>query len=101
MATVLEGCTTEKQRCVVRFLWEKDSMQNIFLKKYFLCTVGSVCRVKRFTSGDKCFADDEEVETELQMCLRQHSKYFYAAGFVALLKRWDKCNNVGGGNVEK
>jgi hypothetical protein len=26
---------------------------------------------------------------------------FYAAGFVALVKRWDKCINVGGGYVEK
>jgi hypothetical protein len=32
--------------------------------------------------------------------LRQHSKDFYAAGFNALVKRWDKCINVGGGYVE-
>jgi hypothetical protein len=25
----------------------------------------------------------------------------YAAGFGALVKRWDKCISVGGGNVEK
>jgi hypothetical protein len=29
--------------------------------------------------------------------LRQQSKYFYAAGFDALVKRWDKCINVVGG----
>jgi hypothetical protein len=28
-------------------------------------------------------------------------KNFYAAGFDALIKRWDKCINVGGGYVEK
>jgi hypothetical protein len=28
-------------------------------------------------------------------------KYFYAAGFDTLVKRWDKCINVGGGYVEK
>jgi hypothetical protein len=40
-------------------------------KKYFLFTVGSVCRVKRFTAGSrnyhlggKRFADDEEVVME-------------------------------------
>jgi hypothetical protein len=33
--------------------------------------------------------------------LRQQSKDFYAAGFDALVKRWDKCINVGGGHVEK
>jgi hypothetical protein len=28
-------------------------------------------------------------------------KNFYAASFDALVKRWDKCINVGGGYVEK
>jgi hypothetical protein len=28
-------------------------------------------------------------------------KDFYAAGFDALLKRWDMCASVGGGYVEK
>jgi hypothetical protein len=48
-----------------------------------------------------CFADDEEVETEVRKWLRQQSKDFYAAGFDALVKRWDKCINIGGGYVEK
>jgi hypothetical protein len=42
MATVLEECNTEKQRSVVLFLWAKDSMQRIFIKRCFLFTVGSV-----------------------------------------------------------
>jgi hypothetical protein len=33
--------------------------------------------------------------------LRQQSKDFNAAGFDELVKRWDKCINVGGGYVEK
>jgi hypothetical protein len=33
--------------------------------------------------------------------LRQQSKDFYAAGFDALVKRWDMCINVGGGYDEK
>jgi hypothetical protein len=41
--------------------------------------------------GGKSFADDEEVETEM---LRQQPKYFYAARFDALVKRWDKCISV-------
>jgi hypothetical protein len=49
----------------------------------------------------KRFADDEEVETELRKWLRQQSKDFRAAGFGALVKRWDKCINDGGGFVEK
>jgi hypothetical protein len=49
----------------------------------------------------KSFAGDEEVETEVQKWLRQKSKDLYAAGFSALVKRWDKSINVGGGYVEK
>jgi hypothetical protein len=45
----------------------------------------------------KYFADDEDVETEMRKWLRQRSKAFYAAGFDALVMRWDKCINVGGG----
>jgi hypothetical protein len=51
--------------------------------------------------GGRGFADDEEVETEVRNWLRQQSKDFYAAGFDALVKRWDKCIDVGGGYVEK
>jgi hypothetical protein len=38
---------------------------------------------------------------EVWKWLRQQSKYFYAAGFDILVKRWDKCIIVGGGYVEK
>jgi hypothetical protein len=51
--------------------------------------------------GGKGFADDKEVETEVRKWLRQQSKDFYAAGFNALVKRWDKCIKVGEGYVEK
>jgi hypothetical protein len=36
---------------------------------------------------DKCFADDEEVETEELKWLRQQSEDFCAAGFETLVKR--------------
>jgi hypothetical protein len=72
-------------------------MERILIKKCFLFTVGSVYRVKRFTTelrnchvGGKSFADEEEVETEMRKCLREQSKDFYVAGFEALVKRWDK-----------
>jgi hypothetical protein len=51
--------------------------------------------------GGKCFANDEEVETEMQKWLRQQSKDSYVAGFNALVKQWDKCINIGGGYVKK
>jgi hypothetical protein len=50
--------------------------------------------------GGKHFTDDDDVETELWKWLRRQLKYFYAAGFDALVKRSDKCINVGGGYVE-
>jgi hypothetical protein len=51
--------------------------------------------------GGKRFADDDEVETEVRKWLRQQSNDFYVACFDALVKRWDKCINVGGGHFEK
>jgi hypothetical protein len=36
--------------------------------------MGNVCRVRRSQLGDRYFADDEEVETELQKWWRQQSK---------------------------
>jgi hypothetical protein len=53
MATVLEEFVTQEQRSLVRFLWAKDSMQMIFIKKCFLFTVGSVCCVKLFIAGSR------------------------------------------------
>jgi hypothetical protein len=31
-------------------------MQRIFIKIYFMYTVGSVCRIKRFTTGSRKFS---------------------------------------------
>jgi hypothetical protein len=76
-------------------------METIFIRKYFLFTVGSVYGVKRFNLGSRRFLDDEEFETEARKWLRQQSKDFYATGFDALMKRWNKCISVCGGYVEK
>jgi hypothetical protein len=38
---------------------------------------------------------------QVRKWLRQQSKDFYATGFDALVKRWDKCISVGEGYVEK
>jgi hypothetical protein len=42
MATLLEEYSTEEQLSVLRFLWAKGLNEKIFIKKYFLLTVGSV-----------------------------------------------------------
>lgn len=46
-------------------------------------------------------ADDEEVQYEALMKLRQQSKGFYAVGIGALIKRWDKWINIDGEYVKK
>jgi hypothetical protein len=52
MAIVLEGCTTEEQSSVMRFLWAKG-LSSKDITKYFLFTVGSVWHVKWFTTGSR------------------------------------------------
>jgi hypothetical protein len=42
-----------------------------------------------------------KVETEVRKWLKHQPNDFYAVGFDELMKRWDKCINVGGGYVEK
>jgi hypothetical protein len=56
---------------VLIFCGQRDSIQRIFVKEYFLFKVGSVCGVMRLHHGDKCSADDEEVETEVCKWLKQ------------------------------
>jgi hypothetical protein len=80
-------------------------MQRIFIKECFLFTVGSVCRVKRFTTVSinslKDVRKSQMMPDEVRKWLTQQSKDFYATGFDALTERWDKCINVRGGYVEK
>jgi hypothetical protein len=58
----------------------------------------SIWSAEKHLGGNR-FVDEEEVETEVRKWLRHQTKDFYAAGFDALVKRWDKCINVGGGYV--
>jgi hypothetical protein len=87
--TMLEECTTEEERSVVRFCGQKDSMQGIFIKNFFLFTVGSICRVKRFTTGSRNSLEDvrksQMMPDQLRKLLTQQSKDFHAGGFEALV----------------
>jgi hypothetical protein len=80
-------------------------MQRIFIKKFLLFTVGTVCRVKRFTTGSRNSLKDVRksymMPDQARKWLRQQSKDFCAAGFDAPVKRCDKCIRVGGGYVKK
>jgi hypothetical protein len=89
----------------MRYLWAKGLSAKDIHKEMFPVYGGKCLALKAAHSwvekrGNR-FADDEEVETEVWKWLRQQSKDFYAAGFDALVKRWDKCISVGGGYVEK
>ncbi|GBO03193.1 hypothetical protein AVEN_206108-1 [Araneus ventricosus] len=46
--------------------------------------------------GGKLSAGDDDVQQEVLLRMRQQPKEFYAAGIGALMKRWDKCINIGG-----
>jgi hypothetical protein len=93
-------CYRKAVFCFALVCGHKDSMQKIFIKKYFLFTVRSVCRVKRFQTRWQTFRW-EEVVTEVSKWLRQQPNDFRAAGLDALVKRWGKCINVGGRYAEK
>jgi hypothetical protein len=77
----------------------------IFIPKYLLCTVDPsgfhLFGPLKHHLGGSSFADDEDIEKAVWRCLRQQSKYFYAAGINAVVKRLDRCINVGGRYVKK
>jgi hypothetical protein len=71
--------------CCAFFGGEKDSMQRIFIKKCCLFMMGSVCHVKRFTTGSRNSLKDarksQMMPDQVQKWLREQSKGFYAVGF--------------------
>jgi hypothetical protein len=105
MATVLEEYTTEEQCSVVCFLWAKGLHAKDIHKEMFPVYDGKFlsCKavenwVEKFSQKRSKVADDAR---PARKWLRQQSKDLYAARFDALVKRWDKCINVGGGYVDK
>jgi hypothetical protein len=108
MATVLEECATEDQRSAVHFLWPKGLSAKDIHGEVFPVNSGKCLSRKALHNWAKKFpqrrskvADDARSGRPIWNWLRQQSKAFFAAGFEALIKRWDKCINVGGEYVEK
>jgi hypothetical protein len=85
----------------VRFLWAGGLNAKDTHNKIFPVYPGKCLSRKAVQPWWQNFADDEEVETEVRKWLRQQSKDFYAAGFDALIKRWNNFITVDGGIVEK
>jgi hypothetical protein len=52
----LRGLLLKDRFLLSVFCGQNDSMQRIFIIKCFLFTVGSVCRVKQFTTGFEIFS---------------------------------------------
>jgi hypothetical protein len=88
MGTVIEDCSTKEQHSVVCFLWAKG-LNGKDIRKEMLFMVGSVCRIKQFTTGSRNYLKDVQkshCEIEVQKWLRQQSENFCASGFNALVK---------------
>jgi hypothetical protein len=66
--------------------------------------VGSACCVK-CSQLDREILEDiwklQMMPDQVTLLRLRQSKDSYAVGFNALVQRWDKCINVGGGYVEK
>jgi hypothetical protein len=102
---MLEEYTTKEHHCVVRSLWARGLNVKDINKKRFLVYGGKCLSrkavhnwVKKFSQGRSKAANDARPGADVA---EHKSKDFHAAGFDALVKRWDKCINVGGGYVEK
>jgi hypothetical protein len=83
----------------VRFLWAKGLNLKDIHKEMFPVYGGKCLSrkavhnwVEKFSQGRSKITDDE---TEMRKWLKQRPKNFCAAGFDALVKRWDKCINAG------
>jgi hypothetical protein len=101
MATVLEGCITEEQLSVVRFLWAQGLNAKDIHKEMFPVYGGKCLSHKAIP---KWVANVSLMTKRLKRRCgsgSDNSLDFYAAGFNALVNRWDRCISVGGGYVEK
>jgi hypothetical protein len=102
MATMLEERTTEEKHSVV-YILVAEGLNVMDIHTEMFPVYGGKCLlhkavhnwVEKFSHGHSIVTDHEMEVAETTV------KDFYAAGFNTLVKRWDKCINVGGGYVEK
>jgi hypothetical protein len=105
MTTVLKEYSTEELNSTLSFSRAKG-LNSKHIHKEMFPVYGKKCLPLKAVHNwvDKFLKDirkSQMMPDELRKWLRQQSRDFYAAGFEALVKRWDKCINVGGGYVEK
>ncbi|GFR29874.1 uncharacterized protein TNCT_84441 [Trichonephila clavata] len=51
--------------------------------------------------GGKQFAENDGVQHEVLLWMKQQPKEFCVSGNGALIKRWDRCINVTGDHMER
>jgi hypothetical protein len=99
MATVLEEYTTEEQHSVVPFLLTKELNAKDILKEKFPVYGGKYLPRKGVHNWVEKFSQERSkpqmMLKQVWKWLRQQSKDFYAAGSDALVKRYDRCIDVG------
>jgi hypothetical protein len=94
MATVLKEVTTEEQNSVVRILWVKGLSGTDIHEEMFPVYGGKCLSSKAFHSWvAKISLMTKRLKAETT------DKRFLCCGFDGLVKRWDRCINVGGGYV--
>jgi hypothetical protein len=86
------------------FCGQKDNAEDIHKEMFPIYGENCLLRKAVYNWSRNSLKDvrkSQMMPNQVQKWLRQQSKDFYAASFDALVKRWDKCINVGGEYVEK
>jgi hypothetical protein len=87
---------------VVRFLWAKGlSVKDIHKEMFHVYDGKCFSRKTWWRNSLKDVRKSQAMPDQVRKWLGQQSERFYAAGFDALVKRWDNCIDVGGGYVGK
>jgi hypothetical protein len=100
MVTMLEECAIEEQLLLCFFCGQKNIHREIFSVYCWKCLSPKSVHnwVEKFSRGRWKVVDEARQGVEVaETTVRK----FCPAGFQSLVKRWDKCINVGGGYVEK
>jgi hypothetical protein len=104
MATVLQKCITDISVLLCVFFLSEKELNTNYIHKEIFPVYGNKCLYRKTVHNrvEKCSQRRSTIAQMMHDLVRQwlsqQSKDFYAAGFVALVNRWDKCMNVAGGS---
>jgi hypothetical protein len=103
MATVLEKCNTEEQSSPVRFSVGKKKLNAKNIYREMFPVYGGKCLSLKAVDNQLANISlvTKKLKRKCRKWLRQQPEDFHAAGFDALVKRWDMCIDVGGGDMSR